>query len=161
MPFLISDSRDGARHMCLFTCLRLLLWVTQLSALTKKHPSVPSFTCDNGPWKLLMAAMLLFKAQEMVPPAHWLEEKSSGTSIMEMQNTQWCGGTMRGHFIHSFFPLSPPFQGVGGAWGDSYPRGRQRSYVRKFSFIARPKSCWVSMARRSFMQQFVLSQLDV
>lgn len=47
-----------------------------------------------------------FHGKVMGPPAHRLEEKSSGTSIMEMQNTQWSCSTMWGHFIHSV-PLSP------------------------------------------------------
>lgn len=59
-----------------------------------------------GPRGPVMGAMLLLKERRGTLQSHWAEEKSSGTSIMEMQNTQWCRGTMRGHFIHSS-ALSP------------------------------------------------------
>ena len=63
--------------------------------------STPSFVIMG-----LESSHIAFQGKAMGPPAHWLEEKSSGTSIMEMQNTQWCCGTMWGHFIHTV-PLSP------------------------------------------------------
>lgn len=53
-----------------------------------------------------------------------MEEKSSGTSIMKTQNTQWRCSTMQGHFIPPFLP-SIVFSDPWSTGGDSSPGGTQ------------------------------------
>lgn len=123
-----------------------MLWVRQplYTSLVSPHSLV-----IMGLEKPLMAAMLLFKPKRWaLQPIDWRRSRVA-PSIMEMQNTQWCGGTMWGHFIHTV-PLSPFSEKVWGGGGTAIPEGTRRSYVRKFRFIA-----W------SLPQQFVLIQLYV
>lgn len=158
MHFLISDSSDGAVTgpcVCLHACdsVRSLYLQQQ-----QKNASVPSFTCDNGSWNYWWQPCCFSRKRDgpssplIGREVEWhLYYGDAKYTMVQRHNVE---------ALHSLFS-SVTLSGSGGAWGDSYPRGRQRSYVRKFSFIARAYFCWDSTARHSFVQQLVLLQLDV
>lgn len=124
---------------CLFTCSCYELVCSLHSQ--KKQVSPPSLVIMG--LETIDGSHVAFQGKEMGPPAHWLEEKSSGTSIMEMQNTQWCGSTMGGHFIHSV-PLSP-FQGVGEHEETANQEEDRGVMWESSALLLGPDSCWHSL----------------
>lgn len=127
----MGESSGGAGNTRPFTRLRPMLWDGRLSILTKK-PVSSSFTRDNGPRKPLMAAMFLFREKRWALQPIDRGEKSSGTSIMEMQNTQWCSGTMCGG---TSFTASPSFR-VWGERGEArYPRRKTEEVCEKVQLL--------------------------
>lgn len=106
MSELVGESSNVHTHVCLQAWDSL--WVIQHSLLQKRPVSLVVMGLESSD-----GSHVAFQGKKMGPPAHWVEEKSSGTSIMEMQNTQWRSGTMQRHFIHSS-GLSP----FSGRWGE-------------------------------------------